>query len=661
MKKSIRLRARAFAPALSVLSLACQMAVAQDIEMNPVTVTASKFEEAVQNTPSFLTILTKEEIQNSGLTTVNEVIMKLGGVAGRASQQGGNEYTLDIMGFGDTALMNTVVVIDGIPQREADQSETRLSGIPVDQVERIEIQRGAASVIYGEGAVAGVINIITKASSYGTASNGTHGSASAGYGSYGTREARANLNHSNEGLSFAVSGIKKDTDGYRDNSGAKNEALSASLQFRNKEIRTGIYADVDNANSRLAGPFYSVSDLKANPKAASTPLDWSSNQTQKIGGFVEKEYAGVLYKLEINQRSRDLTSFLHSTPDVNSQYKTTADFVSLTGNRFGEDALGIYQAIGGAESYRWKQARRTDAASNNSQDVSSDSKAYFFKLDQEIKNLGIRLSAGYREEMITRDSMAGGTSTTYEKRLSASEFGLSKQLSANSNVYTRFAKSFRAPNADEFACALGYACSNTNTLAPQTSIDREIGWKYKYADQFRFSSRYYRSDISNEIAYDPFNWINSNLPSTIREGIDLNALVKPHASVYVGFAIGLRKSKFSNGAYDGMTIPMAPSQVASLNADWRFQAKQSISAGWTWTSAQFYTGNFSNDAAYKVPAYSLLDLRYRYQLKDVELSLSVRNLADKKYYSYGTMYSSNSYAVYPELGRTLMARAKYSY
>ena len=91
--------------------------------MNPVTVTASKFEEAVQNTPAFLTILTKEEIKNAGVATVNEAIMKLGGVAGRASQQGGSEYTLDIMGFGDAALMNTVIVIDGIPQREADQSE----------------------------------------------------------------------------------------------------------------------------------------------------------------------------------------------------------------------------------------------------------------------------------------------------------------------------------------------------------------------------------------------------------------------------------------------------------------------------------------------------------------------------------------------------------
>jgi outer membrane receptor protein involved in Fe transport len=228
-------------------------------------------------------------------------------------------------------------------------------------------------------------------------------------------------------------------------------------------------------------------------------------------------------------------------------------------------------------------------------------------------------------------------------------------------VYTRFAKSFRAPNADEFACALGYSCSNTNTLVPQTSFDREIGWKYKFADQLRLSSRYYRSDISNEIAYDPFNWINSNLSSTIREGIDFNALLKPHASVYVGFAIGLRKSKFSNGTYDGMIIPMAPSQVASLNADWKFQAKQSIGVGLTWTSSQFYAGNFSNDATYKVPAYSLLDLRYSYHLKDVELSLSVRNLADKKYYSYGTMYSTNSFAVYPELGRTLMARVKYSY
>ena len=662
MKKSIRLGAGVFtrlsAPVLSVLSLACQMAFAQDVEMNPVTVTASKFEESVQNVPAFLTILSKDEIKNSGVATVNEAIMKLGGVAGRTSQQGGNEYTLDIMGFGDTALVNTVVVIDGIPQRESDQSEVRLSGIPIDQVERIEIQRGAAGVIYGEGAVAGVINIMTKASSYDSTVRNTNGTAAVGYGSFGTRETRANLNHTQDGVSFAVSGLKRDSDGYRDNSASKNESLSTSVQFRNKDIRAGFYANIDHANSRLAGPFYSVSDFQRDPKAASTPEDWSSNNTNRVGGFIEKEMGGIFYKLDANQRARDLSSLLIG---VNSQYKTTADFLSLTANRIGEANLGAYQAIGGVESYRWKQTRKTDGVTNNSQDVNSDSMAYFFKLDQEIKNLGVRVSGGYREENILRHSASAGVTTKYEKQLTASELGLSKQLSVSNTVYTRFAKSFRAPNADEFACALGYQCSNTNTLAPQTSLDREIGWKYKQVDQFRMSSRYYRSDIKNEITYDPFNYVNSNLASTVREGVDVNALIKPHASVYVSTAVGLRKSKFADSTYDGKTVPMAPNHVASLNADWRFHPKQAVGAGWTWTSSQFYAGNFSNDSTYKVPAYSLLDLRYRYQFEAYELSLSVHNLADKKFYSYGTMYTSTLYGIYPELGRSVMARLKYGF
>ena len=654
-------RARGVWPVLSILSLACQIATAQDVEMNPVTVTASKFEEIVQTTPAFLTILSKEEITNAGVVTVNEAIMKLGGVAGRASQQGGNEYTLDIMGFGDTALVNTVIVIDGVPQRESDQSEVRLSGIPIDQVERIEIQRGSAGVMYGEGAVAGVINIITKASSYDSSVDQSSGTVAVGFGSYGTSETRANLNRTKEGVSFALSGLKRDADGYRENSASKNESLSGSVQFRSSEIRTGLYANLDNANSRLPGPFYSVSDFQSSPKAASTALDWSSNHTNRVGGFVEKEMAGIFYKLDANQRTRELTSFLHSTPDVNSQYKTTADFLSLTANRIGEASLGAYQAIGGVESYRWKQTRKTDSVANNSQGVNSDSKAYFFKLDQEIKSLGVRISGGYREETILRNSAAEGLTTQYEKKLTASELGLSKQLSDRNTIYTRLAKSFRAPNADEFACALGYACSNTNTLIPQTSLDREVGWKYKQADQFRMSSRYYRSDIKNEITYDPFNFVNSNLSSTLREGVDVNALIKPHRSVYVSMAAGLRKSNFADSAFQGKTVPMAPHQVASLNADWRFKSNQALGAGWSWTSSQFYAGNFSNDSAYKVPAYALLDLRYRYRWDAYEFSLSVKNLADKKFYSYGTMYSSNSYAIYPELGRTVMARMTYGF
>jgi iron complex outermembrane receptor protein len=346
---------------------------------------------------------------------------------------------------------------------------------------------------------------------------------------------------------------------------------------------------------------------------------------------------------------------------VNSQYQTTANFLSFTGNRLSSNSLGNFQAIAGIESYGWNQSRRTDATRNNSQDVVSDGLGYFAKIDQQLKSLDLNLIAGVRSESVERNSSSSGVVSDYNKDISASELGLSKQLDASQSVYVRIAKSFRMPNADEFACALGYGCANTNTLLPQTSHDKEIGWKFISSNNFRLSSRIYRSSFNNEIAYDPINSLNTNLSPTTRTGIDLNIFVEPVSSFYMGGSLGLRKATFDDGTYAGKNLPMAPSQVGSVYADWKFIPGHILGGSITWTAKQFYTGNFSNDATYVVPSYSLLDLRYRFQTRQVETSLSIHNLLDKKFYSYGTMYTASSFGIYPEIGRTFMARLKYSF
>ena len=69
---------------------------------------------------------------------------------------------MDIRGFGETGPLNTLVFVDGRRVNEIDLSGVDWTQIPLDQVERIEIVRGAGSVLYGDNAVGGVINIITK-------------------------------------------------------------------------------------------------------------------------------------------------------------------------------------------------------------------------------------------------------------------------------------------------------------------------------------------------------------------------------------------------------------------------------------------------------------------------------------------------------------------
>ncbi len=74
----------------------------------------------------------------------------------------GKTASVDIRGFGETGALNTFVLVDGRRVNEIDLSGVDWTQIPLDQMERIEIVRGSGSVLYGDNAVGGVINIITK-------------------------------------------------------------------------------------------------------------------------------------------------------------------------------------------------------------------------------------------------------------------------------------------------------------------------------------------------------------------------------------------------------------------------------------------------------------------------------------------------------------------
>ena len=178
-------------------------------------VTATRFAEPAQSLPLGVSVITADDIRASGAATVNEALMRILGVVGRQDFFGGGEYNLDLRGFGATADNNQVVIVDGLRVSEADLGGTRLAGIPIESVERIEVLRGSGAVLYGEGATGGVIVITTKAGTGKERRNAA--SVYAGAGSHALRDLRASATLASGGFSLDVAGQKRDTDNHRDN------------------------------------------------------------------------------------------------------------------------------------------------------------------------------------------------------------------------------------------------------------------------------------------------------------------------------------------------------------------------------------------------------------------------------------------------------------
>ncbi|MBL8012640.1 MAG: TonB-dependent receptor, partial [Candidatus Omnitrophica bacterium] len=133
----------------------------QGVTLKEVVVTPNRYDINDAQAPSYITVIDNEEIQESNARTVSELLR---GVPGVLVTDNGTAKSaiVDIRGSGGTAPSNVLVLVNSRKVNPVDISGPDWLQIPKDSVERIEIVRGSGTVLYGDNAVGGVVNIITK-------------------------------------------------------------------------------------------------------------------------------------------------------------------------------------------------------------------------------------------------------------------------------------------------------------------------------------------------------------------------------------------------------------------------------------------------------------------------------------------------------------------
>ncbi len=167
MKKSIRLRSRAFTPALSVLSLAVAVSVqAQGIEVNPVVVSATRMEQPLSEVSVVVDVISRQQIEQSGSSNIAEFLDSVGGMnVNRLYGRSGVDATVDVGYLGQAGSQNVLILIDGQRVSGADSSGSKFAQLPMSAIKQIEIRKANGGVLYGDRAQGGVINIITRTDS----------------------------------------------------------------------------------------------------------------------------------------------------------------------------------------------------------------------------------------------------------------------------------------------------------------------------------------------------------------------------------------------------------------------------------------------------------------------------------------------------------------
>lgn len=653
---------------------------------------ASRFEEKMVDVSPRTSIVTAAEIQKSGASNVSDVLSKVAGLPMRTNLDGSTNAVIDIRGYGDTASNNIVVLLDGVRLSENEQAVARTSMIPLEAIDHIEITKSGNSVLYGDGANGGTINIVTRKNV------GDLSVVSGGLASYSGYQSGIYHSQTLEASELSIYAKQYASDNYRQNS--KGTELSAGANWiKHLDSQTDIGARFFTSRERnkLPGALPSIY-LNSSPRNSQVPgYNWDADvDSNSVTFFGKKTIHDVEFAIDLNQRVRkNSNSYRYDARTVFSGYNYDSQWHDSYGDsRSSANSQSISPRIKVNNfvmanntlqvGYDWLSAEKngsgfltfgcssgTCSIANNTgssrYEIEHQTRGLYFRDIWDVSNTD-RITAGYRHESYSQNYAIdyGGYGASYgvTRTANASELEYSKKIHAGLTGYLRTSTNFRIANADDSSNTATDSSYNPTPLKVQTSRDVDIGLNYR-SDLAVTEISYFRSHIKNEIGFDPIGCgyaCNVNYDPTKREGVNFKQQLKISKEFTLKANLQYVQAKFVEGIYLGKAVPNVAAISGNFSLEYQLSPKQQI--WWTtrFAESRYMSGDFSNSQS-KVPGYGVQDLSYFYKDKNWSMVASLMNLFDKKYADSGFYKQINTHpydlTVYPNPGRSVSLTGRY--
>ncbi|MDQ8037335.1 MAG: TonB-dependent receptor [Pedobacter sp.] len=653
----------------------CTTAYAEEATTLPeVVVAATRLNPETAGTPLY--IIERQDIERSTARNLSQLLTSVPGLSvQQLTGSTGKEGSVDLRGFGATASSNTLILVDGRRLNDIDISATDINGIPMDSIERIEIQPGGGSVLYGDGASGGTINIITRRPvKSGAAIN-------LAAGSFDTQEATASAQLVSQGIALGVSGQHQKTDGYRENSDVERNTGGANLSFQFGQQELFLQGQVSKLESglpagRTVDPDIGLDQLHNDPRGTSTPDDYANeDRTFLIAGWKMAITDSLSVIIDGSQRNKQQQSYFgdyaygHAydkyvdaeldtvslTPRINFSYASGPISNNL---RAG---LDWYQT-----DYRSSRGQRANTAPIHIISIDSETTSpYLFQTSKWKKtslSLGARQSRVKQSGTDTYDSSAPGAfdsaaapgSQTYKEGMY--EAGLSQELGAGFTGMLSASRSVRLGTVDEVYESDPVTYQPVfSPLLPQTAHNLEGSLVYTQAKS-RIVLTGYEQKLKNEIMYDPVAGTNDNLDPTLRRGITLNGTTELFDRVTLNASLTKQEAKFREGLDAENTIPLVPEHLAYIGVNWQIISLINLAVSDTYTGGKYMDNDQTNDFDLKIPSYHRVDARLGLTWHQLAAGFSIYNIGNSgDHYDYGIRSLSpstpNRYSGSPLPGR----------
>ena len=647
------LQAPVFADNLWDLSLA-------DLGSIRVTSIASGTQTRLDKAAAIATVITAEDIEAIGATDIDQVLETVPGLHITRSDQAYSPKFV-IRGITSTYNAQALMLINGIPVSSLflGNRSNIWAGMPIRAIARIEVIRGPGSALYGADAFAGVINIVTKSS------NDINGlSVGARAGSFDTAAAWLQYGGAVGGLDVALSLEAESTDGWKETVASDRQTVYDGL--------TG------SAASRAPGP---VDTMK---KMLEARLDIAGEYTRFRAGYQGRydvgsgvgyfealdhdgrirserfnaDYSGHWSTEEGSWQFEPRISYYQGTQEVEKDLRLlprgtvfplngqlfTNGLIGNPGNREENARFDFSSLFKGFDAHYirlgaglvWSDMFEVTETKNFTpfftpraggvEEVSDTAEVYL--PEQQRKNSYAyvqdewkisprwQLTSGVRHDHF---SDFGNTVNPRMALVWAPRDGITTRL--------LYGRAFRAPSFAELFVTSNPINLGNPKLKPETIDTYELAFSHQFSQNLQYTANIYRYDIQDMIDFVPIAppFIQAqNTGKRKGSGLELEADYTPGYNLRLLANYAWQKSEDRT---TGKDVGEAPVQEAYVRSEWLFMPDWHLDSQLTWVGKQ---KRAANDTRAALAANTTIDLtlRKRDALKDLNLTLAVRNLLD---------------------------------
>lgn len=605
-------------------------------------VTATRTPTRIDEQLADMTVLTRQDIERSGVSSLMEILATVPGVLATPDSLRGGNASVFIRGANHS---HTLVLVDGQRVSSATTGATALQHLPLEQIERIEVLRGPASSLYGSDAIGGVIQVFTRRGSGAPTASG-----SVSVGSYRTGVASAGYGGQVGDTRFHVQAGVDGTRGFSDIRAPKDGGLYDSFNpdrdgYHQRNL--GLTASHKASPALEVGGSFLLSDaskrsdgLNCDGTASDCTANFDNRDAQRLQSLsVYGAYQVTpawTSTLRLGTSADRLRSWLYdpSVPSVTvERYATRQDQASWQNDvKLGQ---GLLMA---AVEWRGLHADTTKNLVVNDQETQAASVGYQAWYGRHL------VQASVRHDRVQRLGSADTGTLGYGYKLAQ---GWVARASAGTG--------FHAPSFNDLYWPLDPAnfYEGNPNLRPERSKNVEAGLAYE-ADGISGSATVYRNSVRDLIEYysDPVTWMGTmrNVSQATLQGASLQGRIR-WSQWTAGASFDFLSAR--NDATGRMLARRVP-RVATLDVTRRI-GRLDLGARWQVFDRRYNDANNTQQIA----GYGLLALRANYAIdRQWTLGASLQNAFNKDYVTArSTMAPYNEYGT---AGRSLLVTLKYS-